>query len=113
MLINNGECSIDSINDANIPVNIFIGENKEDGDKYSEYKYYLIADNFCPRRQVLYDASYQLEANSIEEFKPFLEKTKSLYQCALNRIEQMIKGKAEYLYYWNDDENNITPIPQV
>ena len=40
-----------------------------------------------------------------EEFKPFLEKARALYQCALNNIDRMINGTAECLYYWDENED--------
>ena len=97
MLKQLGDVSVDEINDANIPVNIFISKDKIEGAKG---KWNLKASNFCPRKDYIYASVYNFEADAPEEFYPFLEKTKALYQAALINIYKMLEGKSTSLYYW-------------
>lgn len=92
---NDGEMELSNADDANIPVNIFITWD-EDMKEWS-----LTADNFMPRRNRAVDNVYVYRGDDPEELRGLVKKyVLPLYEIAVAKLESMIEGKEESLYYW-------------
>jgi hypothetical protein len=90
-----GICNLRTINDANIPVNIFL--NKEDDGTFS-----LVADNFMPRKNYATDGAYHFQADTKEELVEIVKtKILPLYQNAINLLSKIIDGSGDQCYYWS------------
>jgi hypothetical protein len=86
------EISLESINDANVPVNIRISEPDEDNDKWV-----LSADNYMPRRARIAPEAYSVEADTREELVLLVQESiVPLYEAALLNLRSESK-----LYYWS------------
>lgn len=86
------ECSFESMNDANVPVNIRISEPDEENNKWV-----LSADNYMPRRARIAVDAYSVEADTREELELLVqERIVPLYEAALLNL----RSKNE-LYYWS------------
>lgn len=90
--VDEGELSIDNINDMNVPVNIFI-EEEDDGFR-------LTAANFMPRKQVVSDAAYIVFSEKREVLEAIVQKKiVPLYEVALENLKTKSTN-----YYWEKGE---------
>ena len=98
-----GELS--EVDEANIPVNIFINKPGED-DEYPD-KWVLTADNFMPRKNAAC-AGCVMTADSLQELQEEIKKyVLPLYQTAITQIGAMIDATEDMempsLYYWESE----------
>jgi len=97
MFENTGDMAIESANDANIPVNIFItraGENVS-------HKWELSADNFMPGKNRAAEGAYCVEADTKRELLGLIKHyVLPLYKIALRQVEALAEGKVDCFYYW-------------
>ncbi len=97
MIESTGEMQLEDCNDMNVPVNIFIDREEEEGNRWV-----LTADNFMPRKQRVNDGAYRTIADDREELSELIKKhVLPLYEAALNNITGMISGESAKLYYWS------------
>lgn len=88
----NGDMDLSDADHANIPVNIFIEEK-------AEGQWQLWADNFMPRKAVVAQQQYEIEAESKEMLLAALAKyVVPLYEAALLNIKTSGTN-----YYWQKD----------
>jgi hypothetical protein len=93
-VVEHGECEFVGVNDANIPVNIFLSE----GDNEWE----LTADNFMPRKCLASDGAYKAVAPTREALVEMIRKyVVPLYEIAVLNLQMMIENRNDSLYYWN------------
>ena len=101
----NGELEFENADDSNIPVSIFVREidAQEDGD--GKFYWEVTADNYMPRRGRCADGAFNAKAETREEIAELLRvNVLPLYETALAKLNKIIEGKAENLYYWSNDE---------
>ena len=117
MIENVGELEIESANDANIPVDIWLYPYKEaiengceyDGEQNTENLWVLSANNYMPRKAGLGgDGSYVIWG-TVEELRELIRKhILPLYEVAVEYLKGMIEGRVNQegkqiydgLYYW-------------
>ncbi len=96
-IIDNGECDIDTADDANIPVNIWLVLD----DETKEWR--LTAGNYMPRKNLVRDDAYDMTCATREPLASIItEKWLPLYRTAVAKLERVASGGGESLYYWND-----------
>lgn len=95
-----GECDVDCMDDANIPVDIwFKSPDCEFNDHDS--KWTLTAGNYMPRKGRVSEGAYCFVADTQEELSALVEEhVIPLYLIAINILQQMAAGKPTNLYYW-------------
>jgi len=99
MFENTGDKDIESANDANVPVNIFITR----ADENVSHKWELSADNFMPCKNRAADGAYCVEADTKKELLKLVKQyILPLYQIAIRNIEAMIEGSEDGFYYWTE-----------
>lgn len=87
-----GDIALKECDEANIPVNSFLGEPDED-----EY-WHWTADNFMPRKGYC-GGNYEIRAESKEDILQAVRKyVVPLYEIAVKELKE--KGE---LYYWKVD----------
>jgi hypothetical protein len=92
MLEDLGELDITCADDANIPVNCFLGNEDEEHPN----QWVWTADNFMPRKSHVSSGAYRLVADTKEEILELIQKhVVPLYEIALAKI------KTGELYYWD------------
>lgn len=124
-----GELELD---DANIPVNIFITKLSESEiemlgkeDSYFEEegeekpihtwaKWRLTFDNFMPRRGLSTDENpYYLASTKAELLEVVETKILPMYERAYNALEMMVEGKRDTFYYWTEEDNDVEQCESV
>jgi len=89
-----GDMGIETCDEANIPVNIFISEEKE------EKRWRLSFDVFCPRKLHGFEAGTYY-ASSPEPLRKLVEWfVKPLYDIAGKKVAGLIDGTEDSFYYW-------------
>ena len=89
-----GNINLSECDDANIPVNCFLLEPKDNDDYPGKWGWF--ASNFMPRKSCIVEHSYELVADTKEEILELVSKhVTPLYQIALDNI------KSGELYYWS------------
>ena len=105
-----GECSLDAIDDANVPVTIFVSRVDEDDiDEYPDLEgqvaWTLTASNFMPRKGVVCEGAYRLLSDDRDELvAAFQQRALPVYKDACTCIARLDKADADgesYLYYWS------------
>lgn len=92
----------ESIDDANIPVNLFITRVKT---RQGGTKYKLTFDNFMPRKGYASEGGI-IRADQREELQQFIEeKILPLYKNAFLSVTALAKGQQNDFYYWNSPKN--------
>lgn len=93
-MINKGEMEIEYCNDMNVPVNSFLiapGELDNEGTKWR-----WVASNFMPRKGIVSDDAYDIEADTKEEIMEAVQKyVVPLYVNALINLKTVGAN-----YYW-------------
>ena len=95
-----GELSFSGANDANIPVGIFFDQEDDDGEKLPDNQWRIRADNYMPRKCRVEDGAYNVIGTKDELKELIRQYILPLYQTAVKRIEGMIDGSNDKLYYW-------------
>lgn len=96
-----GDLSIESANDANVPVNIDVSQMDAEIDNDSRWR--LTADNYMPRRGYLNHGAYEVRSESKDELLALVAKhILPLYRIAVKKLEDTVAGKGDGLYYWSD-----------
>ena len=106
-LLSKGELSLNDLDDANIPVDIWLAELTEDDELYSEgYRFSLKCGNYMPRKGRVEESAVEVYAKNREDIQKAVAKyILPLYQTALKIVTKMVnEGKGD-LYYWMEDEN--------
>ena len=84
---------------ANVPVNIFLIDETDDGAK--DGKWILRADNFMPRKCSAMDGAYRVTADTREELAALVAKyILPLYLTALRNVGGIVAGTHQDHYYW-------------
>jgi hypothetical protein len=97
MIINEGENSFETADDANIPVDIWLHDNDEDYPN----KFVLKAGNYMPRRGRIAEEAYKAICDTREEVEEIINKhILPLYNKAIDKIKNMAKEGRGDLYYW-------------
>ncbi len=104
-----GECSIEhAVNDANVPVCIFISKVLEGEAYYGEYEWNLTADNYMPRKNRVASEAYDVYSNDRGVLERIVkERILPLYRAAVTRLERIgeqDKNNTTCLYYWKLNE---------
>lgn len=87
-----------SADDANVPVDIWLHAPDEERDKWQ-----LTASNYMPRKGRLHPHGYSQTADSREELVALLTAhVLPLYRIAVAKIEGIVAGTEDHIYYWND-----------
>lgn len=95
-----GECEFVEVDDANIPVNIFL--TKDEDNPPAGQKWQLTADNFMSRKGRESDSGYKAVAPTREALVKVIEKyIMPLYKIAILNLQTMIDGTNDSLYYWD------------
>lgn len=93
-----GNIGLEEADDANIPVNISISLDDSSGAQI----YKLSCDNYCPRKGCVYDCQYVYSALDDQSLRELVRLfIKPLYEVALKKIDGMIDGTGDNLYYWS------------
>lgn len=102
-----GEIGMSHSDDANIPINIWLVRIGESEEYYSTgYRWQLSASNYMPRKSRLSEDSYLVISDNREELTDLIQKhIIPLYENALNKLQGMIKGTNDSLYYWDKSDN--------
>ncbi len=101
-----GEISFDVADSANVPVDIWLSEitNDEEDSSLAEYVgwWRLTAKNYTPRKsRVTESRVYDLMSQDRAELAAIVQsKVKPLYAAAMAKIDAMVGGTGESLYYW-------------
>jgi hypothetical protein len=110
---NTGEMSFENADDANVPVDIWLTEvDQTDDECYKQdengfdttesYKFKLRASNYMPRKCRIAEDTYCVYADTREELAAILKKNVvPLYANAAKKIEAMMAGAGDNLYYWS------------
>ena len=102
MVVNIGSMFITSIDAMNIPVNVFLSESCE-ADGELPGKFVLSADVFQPRRQSIVHSAIRCICDTREEAARLVsDLIEPLYRIAHARLERMISGEDDMLYYWEE-----------
>jgi len=98
-----GDCSFDSADDANIPVDVWLSLTEDDDSFKNEGKWRLHASNYMPRRARVDDSAYCVYSDNKEELDAIIrEKILPLYKRAMNLLEGMCSStEGGSLYYWS------------
>ena len=103
MIENIGEIEFSEADEMNVPVNIFIGLNKDDfgRDDTPDDSWILRADNFMPRKCLATEGAYCVASDNKEELIELVKKyILPFYQVAIKNIEGIIGGQVDCQYYW-------------
>lgn len=101
-----GTDDITTIDDANIPVNIFItkveiGDESIPNDLDFVPTHRLTASNFMPRKQLVIDCVHEIWADNISELQELVKKcVLPLYEIAVEKLKNIGNGTDDTLYYW-------------
>ena len=91
-----GEIELKGCDDANVPVQCFLSEPKENSDG----NWHWTANNYMPRKNRISEGSYEIVAKTKEEILQAIGKfVIPLYQIAIDNL----KTTGE-LYYWRKDK---------
>lgn len=102
MVEDKGEIPFDKADEANIPVNIWLLEEKDDDDDNKTGRWELTASNYTPRKGVLYEGVYKATADSRDELADLIrEHIIPLYETAVKKLQAVCEGGAKGLYYWS------------
>lgn len=103
MITTTSELELDDMNDANIPVNIFVLNEDDDGEPIDGWR--LVADNFMPRKNVATSGAYEFRAETREELVMIVkENILPLYMGAIRLLEGICNGTNDALYYWDSPQ---------
>ena len=95
------ELSFDDVDNANIPVNIWLVEEEDDDGKKTGY-YELSAGDYMPRKERVVEGLFKVRSKDIRALRKIVkEKIIPLYQTALVQLEAVASGKSDNLYYWD------------
>jgi len=101
--------SFDLANEANIPVNIWLGAEEDGETGESTGKYTLIADDYMPRRGSVAIELFKVRADSPEPLRAIVkERIIPLYEVALKALQEIAEGKHDNLYYWHPPRSDST-----
>jgi len=115
MIVDNGEWSLGGIDDANIPMDIWLSNEqkraddngrKVDPDIGDAGGWKLTAANYCPRKGVAHSEAYEVYGTHEELVEIIRTKFMPLYQTALNVLEGICQGTKTHLYYWNNNNDD-------
>lgn len=97
-----GQIPFDAFDDANVPVDIWLTEIDEDKESFAEgYRYELKAGCYMPRRGRVEETALNIIASTREELAEIVKKhLLPLYETAVVKINKIISGEEEDLYYW-------------
>lgn len=91
--------NLDTADDANIPVNIWLYKEEEEEDIWR-----LKADNYMPRRNCVATDAYLAESKDRKELTDLIEiYILPLYKTACKKLEKMVTGEEDNLYYWEGE----------
>lgn len=92
-----GQCKFKSADDANIPVNIFLTEEKdENGNSFWK----LTGDLFMPRKGFM-EGAFEARSNDPAELRALVQgHVLPLYKTALGKLVALISGDTNSFYYW-------------
>jgi hypothetical protein len=94
ILRNEGELTVEDVDEMNIPVNIFISEDEETKEIC------ISAANFMPRRERVHENAYSLYVPDMETAKQIVQAFfLPIYEIALTQLK-----KNSTLYYWEIEE---------
>lgn len=104
-----GGDEITGVDDANIPVNLFIAKVKHKG----KVKWRLSWDYFMPRKGMA-EGGFLL-ADTKEEMQAFIRKNiLPSYKIAFDAVTAMTEGKRDSFYYWlESDEPDPEPSDEA
>jgi hypothetical protein len=95
-IIQVGELDWNDANSSNIPVSISLDKDKD--------VFRLMAANFMPRRDLVRPGVWEFECSSKEALLAKVkEHWQPLYVQALNKMQQLLDGKQDNVYYWSKD----------
>ncbi len=96
-----GECNVQTMDDANVPVDIWFKSPDCDYNKHPG-KWTLTAGNYMPRKGRVSQEAYCFVADTQEELSALVEEhIIPLYLAAINILQRMATGKPTSLYYWS------------
>lgn len=100
-----GETSIDQIDSTAIPVDIWLKEEMDEEGKPSGF-WVLRSNIYIPRKSCLsYGGVLKLRSRDPEALRQIIrDKIIPVYQAGISRLEAMVNGKEDHLYYWDKPE---------
>lgn len=101
-MYDDGDCSFDSVDEANIPVDVWLSLTSEEDENREKGKWCLRAANYMPRRGTVSSDAYSVYSDNKEELNAIIrEKILPLYRKAMDLLENMaFSSKGGSLYYW-------------
>lgn len=103
------ECSFDDVDEANIPVDIWLTEEEDDEDKKTGY-YTLKAGNYTPRKGMVSENLFEVRSKNPEALRKIVrDKIIPIYKTALAKLEAIASGKSDKLYYWEIKKESEEP----
>lgn len=103
-----GDMDFDSADDANVPVDIWLTEEKDDDDKPTGF-WRLKASNYMPRKACI-GSEFAVRSRNMKALQRIIrDKVLPLYAVAIGRISEMSGVSEEVvrlpgapsLYYWH------------
>ena len=96
-----GECSFDNVDNASIPVDIWLTEEEKDGNKTGYYT--LRAGCYLPRKNAISQSLFEVRSKDPTALRDIVrKKIIPLYQTALAKLEAIANGTSDNLYYWEE-----------
>ncbi len=103
-----GECSFDDVDDANVPVDIWLSEEEDDDGNKTGF-YTLKAGAYMPRKGIVRESLFEVRSKNPEALRKIVrEKIIPIYQTALAKLEAIANGKSDNLYYWKKEKPEDT-----
>ena len=101
-----GEMPPENFNDANVPVDIWLSkldpESESDKESYGEgFRYRLTTGVYMPRKASVWSEACTILSDNKEELQKIVEKyILPFYKLAVSKIQGIIEGTEDHLYYW-------------
>ena len=115
-LLDFGPISLDDLDDAHVPVDIWFQELKEEDIAVEDhddeaaiykagYRFRLLCGNYMPRRNRIEGAAIRVYSKNRESLQKAVEKyIIPFYKLALDKVTKIAKEGQGDLYYWGEDE---------
>ena len=101
-----GETPIEKIDSTAIPVDIWLKEEMDEEGKPSGF-WVLSSNIYMPRKGLSYDGVFKLRSRDPESLRQIIrDKIIPVYQAGISRLEAMINGTEDSLYYWDKPEES-------
>lgn len=106
LLYCNSELTLDALDDANVPVDIWLDKNDDNHELLNAgYQWRLRCGNYMPRRGRVEEGAIEVYAKEKKFLQDAVEKyILPLYQVAVSKLHKMISTGEGNLYYWDNED---------